>query len=164
MNELKAKYEHIRLNKITRKEWGLKLWACQNYKICTFLQYQSEQDNSLFNRIFPFCNYFSVWVHRENTTSKQLFCHFFLLYSCSIIFISIQCWTISCVMLDGTFFYALTWANTSLFFLPISLNIFTMYKSTTFTRLRGEEILTFLILFINYESFWSIDCSMIIFT
>lgn len=39
------------------------------------------------------------------------------------------------------------------FFLPISLNIFTMYKSTTFTRLRGEEILTFLILFINYESF-----------
>lgn len=69
------------LTRLQKENEGLKLWACQSCKICRFLQYQSAQDNSLLNRIFSLCNYFSVWVHRENNASTRVFCHFFPSFS-----------------------------------------------------------------------------------
>ena len=133
-----------------------------------FLQYQSAQDNSLLKRIFLLCNYFSIRIRRENTSSTQVFCHFFLLLYSWLLFDSVfirQCST----------FYCACWLGPSLMqrskqsqIYSVSWSDFYMYESKNFTSLRGEVILSFLNLFLNNSLFINnrffkknLDCSMI---
>lgn len=70
-------------------------------KYSPFLKYQSTQENSWLTRIFLPYNYFSVWVHRENTFSTQVFCSFFLILYILLLF--------DCIFITALFSTVLDW-------------------------------------------------------